>query len=86
MAEAADLPRYESAIWYGLLAPARTPPNVIEKLSRAVNEALQDTNTLAQMRAQGMGPLGGSSEEFGKAIEADVVKWKELITSAGLKT
>ena len=35
MAEAADLPRYESAIWYGLLAPARTPRNVIEKLSRA---------------------------------------------------
>ena len=85
MAEAADLSRYESAIWYGLLAPARTPRNVIEKLSRAVNEALQDTNTLAQMRAQGIGPLGGSPQDFGNAIEADVAKWKELITVADLK-
>ena len=85
MAEAADLPRYESAIWYGLLAPAGTPRNVIDKLSRIVDEALQDNNTLAQMRAQGMGPLGGSPEDFAKAIDADIAKWKEVITAAGLK-
>ena len=54
MAEAADLPRYESAIWYGLLAPARTPRDVVDKLSRLANEALQAKDTLAQMRAQGM--------------------------------
>jgi tripartite-type tricarboxylate transporter receptor subunit TctC len=85
MAEAADLPRYESAIWYGLLAPAGTPRGVIEKLSRIANEALQDQGTLAQMRAQGMGPLGGSPEEFAKAIDTDIAKWKEVITAAGLK-
>jgi tripartite-type tricarboxylate transporter receptor subunit TctC len=85
MAEAADLPRYESAIWYGLLAPARTPRAVVEKLSRTSNEALQDKEILAQMRAQGMGPIGGSPQEFSKAIDADVAKWKELITAAGLK-
>ena len=85
MAEAADLPRYESAIWYGLLAPAGTPRGVIEKLSRIANEALQDKETLAQMRAQGMGALGGSPDDFAKAIGADVAKWKEVITAAGLK-
>jgi len=85
MAEAADLPRYESAIWYGLLAPAGTPRGVIDKLSRTANEALQDKETLAQMRAQGMGALGGSPDDFAKAIGADVAKWKEVITAAGLK-
>jgi tripartite-type tricarboxylate transporter receptor subunit TctC len=85
MAEAADLPRYESAIWYGLLAPARTPRAVIEKLSGITNEALQDKETLAQIRAQGMGPLGGSAQDFAKAIYADIAKWKEVITAAGLK-
>jgi len=85
MAEAADLPRYESAIWYGLLAPARTPRPVIEKLSRIANEGLQNDETLAQMRAQGMGPLGGSAQDFANAINADVAKWKEVITAAGLK-
>ena len=56
MAEAADLPRYESAIWYGLLAPARTPSEVIDRLSRLANEGLQGKDVLAQMSAQGMAP------------------------------
>jgi tripartite-type tricarboxylate transporter receptor subunit TctC len=85
MAEAADLPRYESAIWYGLLAPAGTPRDVIEKLSRIVNEALQANDTQEQMRVQGIGPLGGRPEDFAKAIDADIAKWKEVITTAGLK-
>jgi len=37
------------------------------------------------MRAQGMGPIGGSPQEFSKAIDTDVAKWRELITAAGLK-
>jgi tripartite-type tricarboxylate transporter receptor subunit TctC len=85
MAEAADLPRYESAIWYGLLAPAGTPRSIIEKLSRIANEALKDKDTLAQMSVQGMAPLGGSPEDFAKAIDADIAKWKEVITAAGLR-
>ena len=85
MAEAADLPRYESAIWYGLLAPARTPRAIIERLSLLANEALQAKETLAAMRAQGIGALGGSPQDFAKAIEADVGRWKEVITAAGLK-
>jgi tripartite-type tricarboxylate transporter receptor subunit TctC len=85
MAEAADLPRYESAIWYGLLAPARTPGAVINKLSRLANEGLQAKDTLATMNAQGMGPLGGSPQDFAKAIEADIKRWREVITAAGLK-
>jgi tripartite-type tricarboxylate transporter receptor subunit TctC len=85
MAEAANLPRYESAIWYGLLAPARTPRDVIDKLSRLANEGLQAKDTLTAMSAQGMGALGGSPQDFAKAIDADVSKWKEVITAAGLK-
>jgi tripartite-type tricarboxylate transporter receptor subunit TctC len=85
MAEAADLPNYESAIWYGLLAPARTPRDVIDKLSRLANEALQAKDTLAQMRAQGYGVLGGSPQDFANAIDADVRRWREVITAAGLK-
>jgi tripartite-type tricarboxylate transporter receptor subunit TctC len=85
MAEAADLPRYESAIWYGLLAPTRTPGAVIDKLSRLANEGLQAKDTLTAMSAQGMGPLGGSPQDFAKAIDADINRWKEVITAADLK-
>ncbi len=85
MAEAAGLPRYESAIWYGLLAPAGTPRDAIDKLSRAINEALKAEDTQAAMRNQGIGPAGGSPEEFARAIDTDTKKWREVITAAGLK-
>ena len=85
MAEAADLPGYESAIWYGLLAPVRTPREAIHKLSRISNEALKANETLASMRLQGIGALGGSPDDFARAIDVDIRKWKEVITAAGLK-
>jgi len=85
MAEAADLPRYDSAIWYGLLAPAGTPTKVIENLSRIANEALHAKDTVELMRTQGIDPLGGRPEDFARAIDADIRKWREVITAAGLK-
>jgi tripartite-type tricarboxylate transporter receptor subunit TctC len=85
MAEAADLPRYDSAIWYGLLAPAGTPGNIIDKLSRIANEALQADDTLELMHAQGIGALGGRPADFARAIDADIRKWREVIAAAGLK-
>jgi len=85
MAEAAALPRYDSAIWYGLLAPARTPREIVDKISRAVNEALKADDTLALMRKQGMAPSGGGPAVFARHIETDTKKWSEVITAMGLK-
>ena len=85
MAQAADLPKYDSAIWYGLLAPAGTPRDIVEKLSRAANEALKADNVVAQTRSQGIRVLGGSPDDFGKAIHTDITKWKDVIIEAGLK-
>jgi tripartite-type tricarboxylate transporter receptor subunit TctC len=85
MAEAAALPRYDSAIWYGLMAPASTPRPVINKLSRAVNDALKADDTLALMRQQGMNPSGGGPTVFASYIEADTKKWAEVITALGLR-
>jgi tripartite-type tricarboxylate transporter receptor subunit TctC len=77
MAEAADLPRYDSAIWYGLVAPAGTPA--------AVNETLRSEETLSVMSKQGMDPAGGSPADFARFIEVDNRKWAEVISAAGLK-
>jgi len=85
MAEAASLPGYESAIWYGLLAPAGTPRVVIDKINAAVNEALKDQETLAVMRKQGMEAAGGSAADFARHIGADLKKWADVITKAGVK-
>ena len=70
MAEA-GLPGYDTGIWIGLLAPAGTPREAIDKLARALNEALKSDEVLTPLRAQGVDPLGGSPDEFARHIEND---------------
>ena len=85
MAEASALPRYDSAIWYGLLAPASTPRAIVDKLSNAANEALKADDTQAVMRKQGMDPAGGGPAAFARFLDADIRKWAEVVTALGLR-
>src|SRR5215210_6781557 len=84
MAEAA-LPGYETDLWLALLAPTGTPRAVIDTLSLAVNEALQVNEVVAPLRAQGIDPLGGTPEEFGRYLEAEIRKWAAVAKAAGVK-
>ncbi len=84
MAEA-GLPGYDTGIWIGLLAPAGTPRDVIDKLARALNEALKAEEVLTPLRAQGVDPLGGSPDEFARHIENDTRSWITVAQAAGLK-
>ena len=62
----AGLPGVNSSIWIGMLAPAGTPREIVDKLSKAVNEALKSEDVVKQMRLSGMEPLGGTPEEFAR--------------------
>ena len=84
MAEA-GLPGYDTGIWIGLLAPAGTPGDAVDKLARALNEALKSPDVLAPLRAQGVDPLGGSPGEFAGHIEKDTRNWNTVATAAGLR-
>ena len=84
MAEA-GLQGYDAGIWIGLLAPAGTPREIIDKLARAANEALQSNEVLTPLRAQGIDPLGGSPDEFTRYIASEMKKWETVIAAAGLK-
>jgi tripartite-type tricarboxylate transporter receptor subunit TctC len=84
MAEA-GLPGYDTGIWIGLLAPAGTRREVIDKLARALNDALRADEVLTSLRAQGVDPLGGSPEEFARHIENDTRNWTTVAAAAGLK-
>jgi tripartite-type tricarboxylate transporter receptor subunit TctC len=77
---------YSAGIWMGLLAPAGTPPEIVDKLSRAANEALKSNEVLSLMRAQGVDPLGGTPAEFGKFIDDELKKWDAVVKTAGIKT
>jgi tripartite-type tricarboxylate transporter receptor subunit TctC len=84
MAEA-GLPGFDLGLWFGLLAPAGTPREVIDKLAQATNEALAVPEIVAALRARGQDPLGGSPSDFARYIDSEIKKGKELAEAAGLK-
>jgi tripartite-type tricarboxylate transporter receptor subunit TctC len=81
----AGMPSYDAGIWIGLLAPAGTPPAIVEKLSVAANEGLKADDVQAALKKQGTDPLGSTPKEFADFIRADIEKWTAALTAAGLR-
>lgn len=81
----AGLPGFELAAWDGILAPAGTPPAVINKLNAAIREALADPQVAASLAARGAQPVPGSPAEFARHIQTESVKWAGLVKSSGAR-
>ena len=75
---------YEAVQWYGLVAPAGTPRDVIAKLHKGVSFALQDAAVRARFRASCAEPIGNTPEEFAAVLRADMAKWAKVVKAAGL--
>jgi tripartite-type tricarboxylate transporter receptor subunit TctC len=73
---------YDAGVWIGLLAPAATPPAVIEKLSGAANAALGADEVRTALKRQGTDPVGGTPKEFADFIRADIEKWVAVLASS----
>src|SRR6266436_2133714 len=78
----AGMSGYDAGIWIGLLAPAATPPAIIEKLSVAANAALNTEQVRNALKRQGTDPLGGTPREFADFIRADIEKWVAVLAAA----
>jgi tripartite-type tricarboxylate transporter receptor subunit TctC len=83
MAEA-GFPGAEVDLWYGVLGPAGLPATMREALRAALDEWLHLPATKEQLQAQGMTPVGGSSEDFASVIANDRDRWASVIRRAGL--
>ena len=81
----AGMTGYDAGVWIGLLAPAATPPAIVEKLSTAANEALKSEAVRAALKQQGTDPVGGTPKEFADFIRADIEKWTAVLASASPK-
>jgi tripartite-type tricarboxylate transporter receptor subunit TctC len=81
----AGMPGFDVGIWIGLLAPAGTPPNIVDNLSRLSNEAVHSPEAEKAFNAQGMDVLGDPPAEFSKFIEKDTEKWARILASIGPK-
>ena len=81
----AGVPEFESMLWFGFVAPAGTPQPIIDKLSKAANEALKSEDVINALRAQSTATIGGSPEDFGRYIAAEEKRWTTVVNAAGLK-
>ena len=75
----------EVSLWYGLLAPAATPKDVIEKLGAAVKRATQDPTTREQIRKQGAEPVGNTPEEFNRYLLEEAKRWGDVVRTSGAR-
>ena len=79
------LPGFEVIGWWGLLAPAKTPRSAVDLLNRELRAALELPDVRRTLLDQGMDPAGGTPEQFGALIKADMDKWGEIGRRLGVK-
>jgi len=79
------LPGYESIGWFGIIAAAGTPPQIVAKLNEAIAAALQDQGVKDRLVAVGVEPAPTSPEKFSAFVRSEIAKWSDVIAKAGPK-
>ena len=79
------VPGYDTEVWWGLLGPAKLPPEVLKKLSQDFLAALNSDAVKQRLVKLGATPIGSSPDEFNAKIHADYDKWGPIIKAAGIK-
>jgi tripartite-type tricarboxylate transporter receptor subunit TctC len=80
----AGLPGYEVTGWNGVLAPAKTPRRIVDKLNKTIVAALKTPEIEKFLGEQGLEPAGNSPEEFSQLMHADIEKWIRVTHEAGI--
>ena len=81
----AGVPGFESVVWYGVLAPAKTPKAIITRLNREITRILDSKAMRERIAQQGGETLAGSPEQLGKLMRDDLKKWHAVAVQAGIK-
>ena len=82
---AETVPGYEASAWYGFGVPKGTPPNIIERLNREVNEGLKDPAVLARFRELEGEPLVFAPGEFASFMTAEAKRWGQAVEASGVR-
>jgi tripartite-type tricarboxylate transporter receptor subunit TctC len=76
---------YDASTWGGILAPARTPKDVVSKLNGAINAALKMEDVRSRLSGAGVEIQGSTPEQFGDVIKAEIDKWGRIVKEAGIQ-
>jgi tripartite-type tricarboxylate transporter receptor subunit TctC len=80
---ASGFPGFEAGSWFGFFGPKGTPREVVDKLNRAVNEVLAETNIDARLVEEGADPAAGTPERFGEFVRREFEKWRVVVQQSG---
>jgi tripartite-type tricarboxylate transporter receptor subunit TctC len=75
----------EAGLWYGMLAPKDTPRAVIDRLNTAINQALRDADVRKRFAASSIEVIGGTPEELGRYVAAEIKRWGEVARAAKIQ-
>ena len=79
------LPGFEATAWWGILAPAKTPPAIVARMNAEVTKLLRDPQMREKMANQGMNIVASTPEAFGKFIDEQSVKWAKVVKENNIR-
>ena len=79
------MPGYETGSWYGVVAPAGTPPAVIERLSREIQAIVKSHDITSKLNEEAVIPVGSTPEGFDRHIRAELARWAKVIKAAKIE-
>jgi tripartite-type tricarboxylate transporter receptor subunit TctC len=82
----AGLPGYSVTVWFGLLAPAATPREIITRISAEIRKGFRTAQMKERFLAMGADPVGGTPDEFAAFLKSEMAKWAKLVKTAGIRS
>lgn len=79
------VPGFEASAWYGFVAPAKTPPDVIQKLNAAINAALAKPEVQERLAPLGFDVVASTPQQFAAKIESEIAKWGAVVQASGAR-
>lgn len=79
------LAKYEASSWFGMLAPAATPKDIVAKLQQEIAKALSSPAVKEKLIGQGADPVGNTPEQFAAHIRSETIKWAAVVKASGAK-
>lgn len=76
---------FQPDLWHGLVAPKGVPADVIAKLNADINSVLRSPEMVARVASEDVGAVGGTPQQFGEVIRADMERWKTIVQQTGIK-
>ncbi len=85
VAESGGLPEFAVSIWVGILAPAKTPKAIVDRLNREIRQSLSSDEVRERLKAQGAEPANGTPEEFAAYLSSETAKWTAVAAAAHIQ-